>query len=300
MGINMGENIASFFEYAKNQILSITVIDVIDIALVSVLLFYCFRFIKERRAGKLAIGVVFLIAAMFISEWLGMNALKFILQNVIQVGMIALIIIFQPELRSMLEKMGGNSLKSLTAIGDDKDVTKINSDIDEICTAASQMSATKTGALMIIERTTKLGDEIKTGIIVDSEISSFLIENIFFNKAPLHDGAMIIRENRIYACGCFLPLSTNPDIIKELGTRHRAGIGVSEISDAVVIIVSEETGVISVALDGKLERGYDKFSLKEALTNLLLTDDNTLKPLKKIKKIFFGQKSGKDKNGKQK
>jgi len=272
--------------------------DIIDIVLVSVLLNFFFKFIKERRAGKLAVGIVFIIVIMFVSDWFDMYATNFILKNIVQVGIIALMIIFQPEIRSLLEKVGGNSMKGLAAISEEKDESGTNSMIDEVCLAASELSQSRTGALMVIERSTKLGDEIKTGVVVNADVSSFLIGNIFFNKAPLHDGAMIIRNNRIYACGCFLPLSTSQDIIKELGTRHRAGIGVSEVSDAVIVIVSEETGVISVALDGNLQRGYDRSSLKEELTNLLMGDANTLKPLTKIKKIIFRQKNNdKTKNG---
>ncbi|MBE6552657.1 MAG: TIGR00159 family protein [Ruminococcaceae bacterium] len=288
-----------FFSYAWNQISSMRIMDIIDILLVSVLLYYFFRFIKERRAGKLAAGIVFLITAMFLSEWLEMYALNFILENIIQVGIIALMIIFQPEIRSILEKVGGNSMKSIASISDTKTDTALTDMIGELSLAASELSASKTGALIVIERSTKLGDEIKTGVVVDAQVSSFLIGNIFFNKAPLHDGAMIIRDNKIYACGCFLPLSTSQDIIKELGTRHRAGIGVSEVSDAVVVIVSEETGMISMALDGKLQRGYDKLSLKEALTAVLVGEESTLKPIKKIRKMIIEAMNGNGQNNSQ-
>ncbi|MEA4832544.1 Cyclic di-AMP synthase CdaA [bioreactor metagenome] len=282
-------NLQDAAEYFWNLISSMRISDIIDIIIVSVLLYYVFIFIRERRAGKLAIGILFLLLALLGSDLLGMNALNFILQNIMQVGMIAVIIIFQPELRSMLEKMGGNSIKNLNRIGEAKDIGEKQKAIEEICLAASDLSKSKTGALIVLERGTKLGDEIKTGVIVNADVSSFLIKNIFFNKAPLHDGAMIIRDSRVHACGCFLPLSQNADIVKDLGTRHRAGIGISETSDAVVVIVSEETGFISTAVDGKLVRGYDRYSLKDTLNSLMITEERANTPIDTIKR-FFGKK----------
>lgn len=251
------------------QLRSMTVTDAIDIALVAILLFYVYKFIRERRAGKLAVGVFFLIALQLFSSALNFNTMSFLLQNIFQVGLIALIIVFQPELRSVLEKMGSEPLKSLKSIGEGKDSQAFASAIKELCDAVTDMSADKTGALIVIERSTRLGDVIKSGIVINSDLSSFLIKNIFFNKAPLHDGAMIIRGGRIHAAGCFLPLSSNTAIINDLGTRHRAGIGMSENSDAIVIIVSEETGNISMAVNGQLRRNYDYLSLKHELESLL-------------------------------
>lgn len=273
-------NVSSFFQYLFRQFASMGVVDVIDIALVSVLLYYIFVFIRERRAGKLAIGVLFLLLAVMISDLLNMRSLGFLLQNIVQVGMLAIIVIFQPELRSMLEKMGGNSIKGLTKLGEattNKDDSGKTELIRELCEAVHSLSKDKTGALIAIEGGTKLGDEIKSGVIVNADVSRYLVGNIFFNKAPLHDGAMIIREGKIHACGCFLPLSHNQEIIKELGTRHRAAIGLSEVSDAIVIVVSEETGMISMARDGKLARNYDKESLAEELKRLLLPEEKKVK-----------------------
>lgn len=244
--------------------------DILDILVVAVLLYQVYRFIRDRRAGKLFAGVIILILLQFLSELLGLNTLHFLMQNVFQAGLVALVVVFQPELRSALEKIGGEPLKGLKSIGENRDQGALASMIKEICEAASDLSASKTGALIVLERSTKLGDVIKSGVVVNADVSSFLLKNIFFNKAPLHDGAVVIREGRIYAAGCFLPLSTNEAIIKDLGTRHRAGIGMSENSDALVIIVSEETGTISLAKDGQLRRGFNYNSLKRALEQLLL------------------------------
>lgn len=271
------ESFGNFFQYITDQFSSMQVVDFIDIALVSILFYYVFVFIRERRAGKLAVGVLFLLLAVALSDIANMRSLGFLLENIVQVGMVALIVIFQPELRSMLEKMGGNSIKGLTKLSESKDDSSKAVLADELCEAVQGLSDTKTGALIAIEGLTRLGDEIKSGVVVNADVSRYMIGNIFFNKAPLHDGAMIIREGRIHACGCFLPLSDNQEIIKELGTRHRAAIGLSEVSDAFVIVVSEETGMISVARDGKLARNYDKFSLREELDVLFELDQKKTK-----------------------
>ena len=233
------------------------------------------KFIRDRRASKLAIGVFLILLILLLSEVLGMRAVDFLLSNIVQVGLIALIIVFQPELRSALEKVGGSSFKALknSVAPKDKEHSKAEG-IANICQAASELSREYTGALIVIERNTPLGDIIKTGTVVNADICVSMLKNIFFNKAPLHDGAVIIRNNRIYAAGCFLPMSTNDDIIKDLGTRHRSAIGMSENSDAVVVVVSEETGTISVALNGELRRNYDYNTLKYELTTLLGGEDN--------------------------
>ena len=265
------------------QVLSdIRIIDILDIALVSVMLFFAFRFIRERRAGKLALGIVLLFLIMIISDVLEMYVTRFFLQNVFQVGILVLIVLFQPEIRSALEKIGGEPIKSIKGIGEQKDSTETLAVIREISETMQDLAEEKTGALLVFERTTKLGDIVKTGTVLNADVSSFLLKNIFFNKAPMHDGATIISNNKVYSAGCFLPLSLNESIIKDLGTRHRAGIGMSENSDAVVIIVSEETGTISLAVDGKLKRGYDADSLAAELEGLLLSD-NIYKKIKSRK-----------------
>ena len=181
--------------------------------------------------------------------------------------------------------MGDTPLKSIKSISETRDTALIGTMIDQVTSAVSDFSASKTGALIVFERNTRLGDVIATGTTVDAYPASFLIKNIFFNKAPMHDGAMIIRDCRVFAAGCLLPLSNNPDIIKDLGTRHRAGIGMSENSDAVVVIVSEETGVISTAVEGVLVRGYNRAELAAFLKSTLCGDDEYAKKFNLISRV---------------
>ena len=284
--------IKDFFNYVGNQLSSVELTDIIDIVIVAFFLYYLFKFVRDRRAGKLALGVLVLMLMLVVSSWLQMRVTNYILERVVDVGFIALIIVFQPELRSMLEKMGGESIKGIKSRFDRTSSEGFRPKLAELCYAAETLSASKTGALIVFERGTKLGDVIRTGTVIDAEISAFLIGNIFFNKAPLHDGAVVITNGRIRAAGCLLPLSTkltitNPDIVKDLGTRHRAGIGMSENSDAVVLIVSEETGVISVAVDGVLKRGFSKKTLEAYLSDLLI-DEQKSKPSARFR--IFGRK----------
>ncbi len=270
------EKLKDFFLKLWDIFSDINIIDIADIAIVAFVFYYVYKFIRERRAGKLALGILILLLAFFLSDFLGMNALGFLLTNLFQVGIIALIILFQPELRSALEKVGAEPFSGLRKIGENKSGPdpKTLAAINEITQAVCDMSLDKTGALIVIERTTKLGDIIKSGTIVNANVNAFLIRNIFFNKAPLHDGAMVIKDGRVWSAGCFLPLSTNDDIIKDLGTRHRAAIGMSENSDAAIIVVSEETGNISLALEGNLKRNFSYNSLREALIELLAPEDH--------------------------
>jgi diadenylate cyclase len=252
--------------------------DFFDIAIVTVILYVAIDFLRERRAGKLAVGVGILVVFQFICNLFNLTAVTFLLENLFQFGFIALFIVFQPELRSALEKVGGEPMKGIRNITDARNQTMITEAIKEICDAALKMSEDKTGALIVIERSTKLGEHIKSGTIIDAELSDYAIRNIFFKGAPLHDGAVVIRNGRLYAAGCFLPLSQRDDIVRSLGTRHRAALGISENSDALVIIVSEETGTISTALEGKLKRGYDYASLKNELNRVLIhssSEENT-------------------------
>ncbi|MBR4278761.1 MAG: diadenylate cyclase CdaA [Clostridia bacterium] len=265
-----------YLEYLWNQLSNINVIDVIDIIIVAFLFYWVFTFVRDRRAGKLLVGIVFLVVLLFISNLLDMHALNFILTNMFSVGIVAIVIVFQPELRSALEKVGGESLKNFKGRMDSEETAIIRSAVSEVSKAAENLSHTRTGALVVFERTTRLGDYIRTGTIVDAVPSAFLLENIFFNKAPLHDGAVIIREGRVHSAGCFLPLSNSDDIIKDLGTRHRAAIGMSENSDAIVLVVSEENGIISVAADGELKRNFNRQTLEEYLTATLVPDEKNI------------------------
>lgn len=283
-----------YLAYVWNQIKGISFIDVIDMVLVALLVYWVFRFVRDRRAGKLLVGVGILFGALILSSALNMRAMNFILTNVFSMGIVAIVIVFQPELRSVLEKVGGDSTKVFKGKIEGEGSDAIRSAITEVCVAAESFSQSKTGALIVFERTTRLGDHVRTGTTIDALTSSFLLGNIFFNKAPLHDGAVIIRNGRVHAAGCFLPLSTNNDIIKELGTRHRAAIGMSENSDAVVLVVSEETGMISVAVDGDLKRGLNRKSLEKYLLSLLVNDDKKNITDRMKGKLF--KRSGKNKN----
>lgn len=267
------ETIGQLFSFLWGQILSIRLADVIDILLVAVLLYYIISFFRDRRAGKLAVGVVFLLVALLISNLFQMRAIGFILEAVVSVGVLALIIIFQPELRALLERMGRGSLSGFGRFGHSHSKEGDIRLLETVCDAAGTLSTQKTGALIVMERDTKLGDEIRTGTVLDASITKPLILNIFYNKAPLHDGAMILRDGRIHSCGCFLPLSASAELDRNLGTRHRAALGLSEISDAVIIVVSEETGAISVARDGKLYRGFDRYTLENELLSLFADSD---------------------------
>lgn len=277
--------VGDFFSTIFDIIRTIKIVDVIDILLVSVILYYAYKFVRDRRAGKLAAGVILFLIALVISDVAGMHTIQYLFQNIFQVGVIALVILFQPELRSALEKMGNSSIKGIKSITE-RSTDSVMLAVREVASAAAEMSASRTGALIVFERSTKLGDIVMTGTVIDAQTGSFLIRNIFFNKAPLHDGAMIIRAGRIVAAGCLLPLTGQGDINRDLGTRHRAAIGLSENSDAVVVVVSEETGVISLAVDGKLTRGYSAETLRAKLSSLLVPETEKKTAKKKAARVI--------------
>ena len=262
------EYIVHFFSLFK----IITVFDIIDIAALSAVLFAVYLFMKERRAGKLALGVGFVFILLLICNLLSLKAMQFILSHAIEVGLVMLVVIFQPEIRSGLEKLGGNSLRGIKAIGEQKSSAHTIAMIDEISNATFELAKSKTGAIIVFERNTKLGDIILTGTVINAQVSSYLLRNIFYDKAPLHDGAVILQDGRLTAAGCMLPLTANNNLSKELGMRHRAGIGVSEQSDAVVVIVSEESGSISVAIDGMIKRHLSPETLERLLRNELMAE----------------------------
>lgn len=260
-----------FREFVVDVVKTFTWKDALDIFLLAIILFFIYSFIRDRRAGKLLMGLAVVLLLSILSEVFHLRALHFIFGDFRQIGLIAILILFQPEIRSVLERVGGTPLSGLHTITSDfRDAATTHAEIDAICTAVNDLAREKVGALIVIERTTKLGEYIKSGVYIDATISPHILRNLFFNKAPLHDGAVIIRNGRICAAGCFLPLSTNEDISKDLGTRHRAAIGLTEISDALVIIVSEETGTVSLSSNGKLERNFNYNSLKQMLTAQLV------------------------------
>ena len=246
---------------------TINVTSILDILVVSFIFYKAYMLIKETRGEQLLKGILLIILLIPISSILHLTMLNWILQRTITIGVLSIVIIFQPEIRSVLEHLGRTAFNDLHIF---QDKEKMDEVITQILNAVFSLAETRTGALIVIEQRTKLEDIINTGTKIDATVSSALLENIFVVNTPLHDGATIIRENRIIAAGCFLPLSSNFDINKKLGTRHRAGIGISENSDALVIIVSEETGVVSLAINGKLTRNYTKEKLKDILLRIIL------------------------------
>ena len=285
-------NFEDLLGYVKNTVLSARLYDVIDIIIVAVIIYYAVKFIRDRRAAKLFLGIVFLFGVYLVSNSLHMYVLGFLLRNIFQVGLIALIVVFHPELRSLLEKIGGTSISSINRIVEQKNILEVSKSIDILSRAAADFSANKTGALIVIERTTKLGDIVRSsGVILNAELSGPLIKNIFCKNAPLHDGAMIISNNLIQAAGCRLPVSSSEDIPSDVGMRHRAGVGISENSDAVVVVVSEETGRISLAVDGKLEKYFDMYSLNKKLAEMLIKNSSP-KNIKNTKNRKNAEKDG--------
>lgn len=257
---NFFNKLIELFESLFKQFRMMGINDIVDILIVTIILHFVYKFIKDRRAGKLAGGLVLLAAMLILAELFQLQTLRYIFANIFQVGLLAIVIIFQPELRAALEKVGGESLKGITSIKT-KNASADAEAINALCDAVFELSSTKTGALIVLENTTKLGDIVKTGVVLNANVNSTLINNIFFDKAPLHDGAMVIRDMRILAAGCFLPLTESSELSKDLGTRHRAAVGMSESSDAKIIVVSEESGIVSVAYNGMLRRRYDKQTL---------------------------------------
>ncbi|MGN0183593.1 MAG: diadenylate cyclase CdaA [Aristaeellaceae bacterium] len=250
--------------------------NILDIALLTVLIYNLLKLVSYTRASSLFKGIVFILAMALISDALEMNAVSWVLQQIISVGVVVVAIVFQPELRRVLEQLGRSKLaRQLFSSQKRQRNTQMEQHVSEIIKALNDMSRKKIGALIVIERSTKLGDVIESGTVVDAEISSQLIENIFEPNTPLHDGAMIIRDERITAAACILQLSDDYSISRELGTRHRAAIGITETTDAVSLIVSEETGIISMAREGKLTRYLDTKSLN-ILLHELFTPDRTL------------------------
>lgn len=247
-------------------------------------------FIRESRAEQLVKGLLVLVAAFFLSDWFQLHTLNWILKGTMTVGIIALIVVFQPELRRGLEYMGRS--KIIKPVFGKVDKVKAKMIVTEFAEALETMSTDKTGALIVIERETALEDICETGTIINADISAELIVNLFYEGSPLHDGAVIVRGDKLYSAGCVLPLTQNKNLSKDLGTRHRAGIGITENSDALVLVVSEETGIISIAEDGKLDRFLDIKTVEKILLNVYINKGND--------KQVSGLKSAIDRLGRKK
>lgn len=259
--------------------------DYVDIIVVAYLIYKIAKFFKDTRAVQVLKGIVVLMVCVQLSEIFKLNTINFILQNTMQVGLLAVFILFQPEIRSALARVGKSRLSFLNFDGDDRSDPVVNV-INAVTASAKALSERKIGALIVIEQATKIMDIVRTGVSLDAQVSTELLNNIFYPKAPLHDGAVIIGDGKIKAASCFLPLSQNDSLESELGTRHRAGLGITEGSDCITVIVSEETGKISLACNGGLTRNLSPAVLKEALTKLLIKEEKTNKKvnLKKIVK----------------
>ena len=268
------ETIRSVISNAFNYIRTMGIADVLDVLIVAFLIYKIVDLIRKTSSSKLGRGVVVLLFALWISGWAKLTVVNFILRRTVELGLIALVILFQPEIRRFLEKMGsGGRLSGL--FGREPQLLSMESAITQTVLACMQMGREKVGALIVFERDNQLSDQMNTGTIIDADTTSELLRNIFYPKAPLHDGAVIIKDGRIAAGGCMLPLTNNSNLSKDLGMRHRAGIGMSEHSDAVVVIVSEETGSVSIAVDGMLKRHLSTDTCEKLLRNELITEEGT-------------------------
>ncbi len=273
-------------QFFQNIISNIGINDVLDILIVAFLFYKLLGFIRETRAEQLAKGLLILVIVALLASWLHLYTLQWILSNLVNVGLIAIVIIFQPELRRLLENLGRNKLISNFSGIDLEEAEEITLELTE---AMLSMSKTKTGALIVIERETALTDIIETGTVIKAGIQKEMIENIFYEGAPLHDGALIVRGDKLWAAGCVLPLTEDKKLSKELGTRHRAGIGITENSDALVFIVSEESGIISKAEDGKLQRRLGKQDIEALLNGIYIVPEKD-SLLDRVSRILRGGK----------
>ena len=278
----------NFITMVMNSLKSMSFTAIIDILVVAFIFYKGYMLIKETRAEQLLKGIAFIIILIPISAILNLSMLYFILSKTLTIGIISVVIIFQPEIRRGLEHLGRSAFEDKHGFVDKE---QRNIYVNEIVNAVSNLADSKTGALIAIEQGTGLGEIISSGTIIEAKITSNLLENIFVVNTPLHDGATIIGKDKILAAGCVLPLTNNKEINKKLGTRHRAGIGLSEISDALVIIVSEETGTISLAINGRLTRNYDKDRLRSILLKIMdhREEKNVKTAGKKVKTWIVGK-----------
>ena len=271
----MGEffdSIANMFVQVFYALKNIRIADIIDILFIAYVIYKGIDLFKKSRAGQLMKGILVLLIVSVLAQWLDLVSVKWVLNKFINSVIVVIAIIFQPELRRALERMGRGQLIGGGRSFDDSRDSTLRS-IDSVCKACSSMQEQKIGALIVFERSTLLGEIIDTGTLVDAEASAQLISNVFFPKSPLHDGAMIVRDGRILSAGCILPLTANDNLNSDLGTRHRAALGMSENSDAAVVVVSEETGIISIAVNGEITRNYNSITLREELNKLLFVNE---------------------------
>lgn len=278
------EAVSNFFANAGRYLLTIQISDIIDILVIAFIIYKLLRLIKRTNSVKILATVVAILALLWVSRMFDLLTVNYLLSKVLELGFLALIVVFQPELRRIIDQVANSSVNKLFRVGGYGDGT--DNTITQTVVAATELSRRREGALIVFERSMKLDDVTKTGTLVNADVGSELLRNIFYPKAPLHDGAVIIRNNRILAAGCMLPMSGNVNISKDLGMRHRAGIGMSERSDAVSVIVSEETGAISVAVGGMIKMRLTPETLERLLQNELRAEEpQEKKPT--LKSIIF-------------
>ena len=282
--------IQNFFQNLLYQIPKIGISDIIDILVVSFLIYTVLRLVRSSSAARVAWTVLVLLIATWLTSVFDLYACNWILNKILELGFISLVVIFQPEIRRAMERFGGKFFLNLVDPASKKSVEE--SAIEATVSACEIMSKERVGVLLIFERSVSLEEYFKTGTLIDAKVTEQLLRNLFFPKASLHDGAVIVRGGRIAAAGCVMPLSENTHLSSDLGTRHRAGIGTSEVSDAVVVIVSEETGTISVAIGGMLKRHLAPQTLQRLLSNELLADEAEKKTLLKRLAGCFSRKDG--------
>ena len=264
-----------WIENVWRYLLLTRVTDLLDVALMAFLLYKLLTLLKTTSGANLLKGVLIFLGVLFLSSILNLNGISFILSRMLEWGVLALIILFQPEIRRVLEQVGSQRFQVLNLFSRQDTVSELERTIAQTVLACTEMSRSRTGALIVFEQKMQLDDMVRSGTVLDASVSSELLKNIFFVKAPMHDGAVIIRHGRLLGAGCMLPLSKNVNLSRDLGMRHRAGIGMSENSDAVVIIVSEETGSISVAIGGMLRRHLMPETLENILRNELMPQDES-------------------------
>ena len=277
------KQIQEFLSNIRNTFPSITVVDILDILLVAFVIYQVINLIRSTSAYRIAKAIVILLIVTAVTDLLNFHTINYLLERVLELGFVALVIVFQPELRRFLEKMGGRSMRDLIGINSSGQENSMPEVIRETVEACEAMSKERVGALIVFERENSLEQVSSTGTKVDAAVSQELIRNIFFPKACLHDGGMIINNCRIESAGCLLPLTENRNLSTDLGTRHRAGVGVSETADCVVVIVSEETGTISVAINGMLKRYLSNETLRRLLTQELIGDEKKSSVIDKLK-----------------
>lgn len=265
-----GDAVSTIIGGVLRYVSTVALTDWLDIVILAFLLYRALVLVGKSRAANLGKGVVIFVAALVLSLILRLNTINSILRAIVTWGIMALIVIFQPEIRRVLEQVGSSKLSSFNPFARVQQKSLLETVISQTVDACAEMSESRTGALIVFEREINLDDIVRTGTVIDAQVSCQLIKNLFFVKAALHDGAVIVRNGRLYAAGCILPLTHNTLIDRYLGTRHRAGVGMSETSDAVVVIVSEETGAISVAIRGMLKRYLTAQTLETLLTNELI------------------------------